>query len=101
MADYRLVLTCEACPTQYDVLLPDGRYGYFRARHSQWQFELYTSKESHYPGGEPPIMAAADQFDDPEADNGFMEEDEVRRIIDERLPVFLEHWDDVRAKLGR
>lgn len=94
----RLEMTCMACPTQYDIFLADGRYLYFRARHSQWYLEMYPSKDGEF--GDP-ILATADRFDEPEADNGSMDDWQVLQIIDEWLPKFLEHWDDVRAKLGR
>lgn len=35
---YKLVLTCPACPEQYDVLLPDGqKAGYLRLRHGSFR----------------------------------------------------------------
>jgi hypothetical protein len=40
LAGARLVETCAACPTQYDVHLPDGRTLYFRYRFARWQLHL-------------------------------------------------------------
>jgi hypothetical protein len=86
----RVEQTCIACPTQYDIFLADGRYLYFRARHSRWSLEMYSSKGSD-DRGDDPIVFAADVFDTPEADNGFMDVDQVLALVDGFLALWREY----------
>lgn len=94
----RLEMTSMACPTQYDIFLADGRYLYFRARHSHWSLEMYPSKESEFGY---PILATADLFDEPEADNGMMDDWQVLKLVDEWLPIFLAQWATALEQLRR
>lgn len=88
-----MVRTCLSCPVQYDLLLEDGRYGYFRARHGRWSFMVYLSSESDA-HGEDPVMAAAGEAE-PEPDHP-----EVVAILEEFLPRFIAEWPEIRVALG-
>jgi hypothetical protein len=61
--DYRLVLTCGACPEQYDVFKGEENVGYLRLRHGRFTADapfghtIYTA----YPNGD-------GVFDDDERD---------------------------------
>ena len=35
----RLVLTCDACPEQYDAFIGDENVGYFRLRHGEFRVD--------------------------------------------------------------
>lgn len=37
---HRMTRTCDACPTQYDIVLVDYRSAYFRLRHGNWRIDV-------------------------------------------------------------
>ena len=43
IGDYTLVLTCHACPEQYDVFLHGEEVGYLRLRHGHFRAECRNS----------------------------------------------------------
>jgi hypothetical protein len=73
-----LTLTCAACPTQYDVMLTDGRQLYFRYRFAHWRLHLDG------PAG-PSVGAHLDRghYD------GWLDDDEVRDILAGAIPELL------------
>lgn len=80
--DLRIVKTCGACPVQYDIHLPDGRYVYFRYRHGYLSLELYRREEDF--GGRRALAEFGEQMG--EAFDGFMDDDEAMGIIARRVP---------------
>lgn len=36
---YRVVLTCSACPEQWEIFIDDRQVGYLRCRHSKWRLD--------------------------------------------------------------
>lgn len=77
-----LTLTCAACPTQYDVLLTDGRQLYFRYRFAHWQLHLDG------PAG-PSVGARLDR----DYYDGWLDDDEVRAILTNAIPDLLQLLD--------
>jgi hypothetical protein len=69
---YKLVLTCGACPEQYDVMLDDERVAYFRLRHGRFTANCPD------PGGDEVYVAH------PEGD-GVFEDAERERFLREAL----------------
>lgn len=72
-----LVLTCAACPTQYDAFLEDGSYVYIRYRWGTLRAEWAISQDAWW----------SDQMKDlfcesvGEALDGFMEESDIKRHL--------------------
>lgn len=85
----RVVRTCSACPTQYDVHLTDGRYAYFRYRHGRLSFELFPddSQEAFY--GEP-LAYVLEDLSEEDPDGGVMDHEEAIRWMARLLPELLE-----------
>lgn len=78
----RLVQTCVACPTQYDVHLADGRQLYFRYRFGKWQLHLGG------PGG-PGVSGRLDD-DRPGGElDGWLSLGEVLDVLEEAVPYLL------------
>lgn len=49
MSKVRLVLTCGACPEQYDAYIGDEKVGYLRLRHGSFRVEYpYSGGETIY-----------------------------------------------------
>lgn len=53
---YKLIMTCEACPEQYDVFLNDKQVGYLRLRHGAFRCDFPECGEEtiyrSYPEGD-------------------------------------------------
>lgn len=78
----RLVETCEACPTQYDVHLADGRTLYFRYRFASWQLHLDG------PAG-PGIRGALPDADERGRYHGMLTLGEVLDVLTDAVPLLL------------
>lgn len=75
-----LTLTCAACPTQYDVLLADGRELYFRYRFRHWRLHL---------DGPAGVSVGAELADRDPLD-GYLDDSEVREILTGAIPELLQ-----------
>lgn len=62
-----------------------------------WFLQGFLSEESARTG-EPPILAAAG---DVPSGADLLTLDEAEAVINERLQLFLDNWDSMRAALGR
>jgi hypothetical protein len=80
----KLVRTCDACPTQYDVTLEDGRYVYFRFRHGRWAIRLFENEESFDYGNELAVVQGSPEGAHPL--DGFLTHEEVVALLEEYLP---------------
>lgn len=80
----KLVRSCNACPTQYDVTLEDGRYVYFRFRHGRWQIELYPSPEQD--SREQMLDGVQGSPEGAHPLDGFLTHEEVVALLEEHLP---------------
>lgn len=87
---YKLVLTCGACPEQYDVYAPDGKQiGYLRLRHGR-----FTAQYPDYMGSE--VYSACPngdgRFDDIEREHYLT--DAVAALQSHQFKVFAERYYD-------
>ena len=70
-------VTCQACPTQADGRLADGRLWYFRARSGGWRIDVGDAP------GDDPIGNTRHEGDDPSG--GWMPGPEVVRLLETHL----------------
>lgn len=78
-------------------VLEDGRY--FMIGHrvpGTWFMQGFLSKESAE-ADEDPMMATADAVPD---GRDYLTHEQAQALLDKLVPRFLEHWDEMRERLG-
>lgn len=76
--------TCAACPTQWEGTLDDGRFVYFRYRHGRLTIDIAKDADScMYGTGDTTVWF--EDFTDERGNDGFMDDDEVKAIIEGAL----------------